>query len=396
MPSDEWESGIFGPVRTGWRESTLTRAAEIEAMAASMRTDDSPGEATLFQAIDRHIKAAREAAISAPLKPRRWLRHPRAGGALERALSNLDAAETLLLNVATPAYLLGMIPSILNKVQHHLDPTDPRRQYLEQAADRLGVTDPFAGTPHQRLAALGDARHEIIAAMRAAQSAAHREQVQLRNFRNVIAWTTFSMTVVAIGVAIAGFVGHTQIPLCFTPQEGAWAVVVCPTAESDPFPSDRLASVTGAPPAAPADIDVYVERTAKPWDLAIVELMGLVAAAVAAALSIRGIRGSAERHGVLVWLAALKLPTGAVTAFAGLMLMRGQFVPGLSALDNSAQILAWALVFGYAQQLFTHLADRQGQAVLSGMRSTAAVQPPSPAPPSSRRPVETGPAAPAQ
>jgi hypothetical protein len=46
------------------------------------------------------------------------------------------------------------------------------------------------------------------------------------------------------------------------------------------------------------------------------------------------------------------------------MLMRGQFVPGLSALDTSAQILAWAVVFGYAQQLFTGLVDAQAQTVL--------------------------------
>ena len=69
-----------------------------------------------------------------------------------------------------------------------------------------------------------------------------------------------------------------------------------------------------------------------------------------------------------VALAVLKLPTGAITAFLGLLLMRGQFVPGLSALDTSAQILAWALVFGYAQQLFTRLVDRQGQTVLDSVR----------------------------
>lgn len=67
-------------------------------------------------------------------------------------------------------------------------------------------------------------------------------------------------------------------------------------------------------------------------------------------------------------LAALKLPTGAVTALLGLLLMRGQFVPGLSALDTSAQILAWGLVFGYAQQLFTRLVDQQGQTVLDSVR----------------------------
>ena len=51
--------------------------------------------------------------------------------------------------------------------------------------------------------------------------------------------------------------------------------------------------------------------------------------------------------------------------------MRGQFVPGLSALDTSAQILAWALVFGYAQQLFTRMVDRQGQVVLDSVRGAS-------------------------
>jgi hypothetical protein len=43
-------------------------------------------------------------------------------------------------------------------------------------------------------------------------------------------------------------------------------------------------------------------------------------------------------------------------------------VPGLSALDTSAQILAWALVFGYAQQLFTRLVDQQAHTVLQTVR----------------------------
>jgi hypothetical protein len=49
--------------------------------------------------------------------------------------------------------------------------------------------------------------------------------------------------------------------------------------------------------------------------------------------------------------------------------MRGEFVPGLSALDSSAQILAWALVFGYAQQLLTQLVDRQAHTVPDNVRS---------------------------
>ena len=159
------------------------------------------------------------------------------------------------------------------------------------------------------------------------------------------------------------------------------AVVVCPTAQSAPFPTS---SASPSDPQTLAtqleDVDDAVARTVTPQDLFIVELVGLAAAAVAAAGAIRGIRGSSERQGLPVALAVLKLPTGAMTAFLGLLLMRGQFVPGLSALDTSAQILAWALVFGYAQQLLTRLVDRQGQTVLDSVRGAdkAKVEPNSP------------------
>jgi hypothetical protein len=115
-------------------------------------------------------------------------------------------------------------------------------------------------------------------------------------------------------------------------------------------------------------VDDQVRETVTPYDLFVVELVGLSAAAIAGAAAIRGIRGSSERYGLPVAMAALKLPTGALTAVLGVLLMRGQFVPGLSALDTSAQIIAWALVFGYAQQAFTRLVDRQGQSVLDSVR----------------------------
>ena len=190
-----------------------------------------------------------------------------------------------------------------------------------------------------------------------ASSAALREQLRLRNFRNVLAITTVLMALLAGGLAMIGYFNRTMIPLCFAPQEGETAVVVCPTAQSAPF----------AVSSSTEDVDVYTEATASKYDIIVVELVGLTAASVAAAATIRKIRGSSERMGVPIALVLLKLPTGALTAFLGLLLMRGQFVPGLSALDTSAQILAWALVFGYAQQLFTRLVDQQGQTVLNSV-----------------------------
>jgi hypothetical protein len=75
--------------------------------------------------------------------------------------------------------------------------------------------------------------------------------------------------------------------------------------------------------------------------------------------------GTFTRARELVALRAWVLPTHENGRDLGL----SEFVPGLSALDTSAQILAWALVFGYAQQLFTRFVDRQGQTVLDSVRA---------------------------
>jgi hypothetical protein len=365
---------IDGPVWVAWREGTLTRAKELEALSLWVRrTDRQENDEVLANAIDRHLDAATQAAQVVSLNQWKRLRILRNGPLMERARSNLDAAEAHLLTLAGNGYILGQMPCLLNHVQCHLSPTDARRQEFERIARKLGITDPDHPllqndkdlSPAAKEAIVKEERRKIINIVRAASSAALREQVRLRSFRNVVVVTAILMALLAIGVAITGYVRPTLIPLCFAPEEAGKATVVCATAQSDPFVP------TGGQPQPPVpteDIDKVVEETAKPQDLLVVELVGLTAAAIASAAAIRRIKGSSERYGLPVALAALKLPTGAITAFLGLLLMRGQFVPGLSALDTSAQILAWALVFGYAQQLFTRLVDQQGQTVLDNVR----------------------------
>jgi hypothetical protein len=385
-------NGVFkvgGPVWVAWREGTLTRAAELEALCAWVSAECSdPKDEVLAEAILRHLDAAREAARVEPLNPRRF-RPFRNGPLIERAQSNLDAAEAHLLNLVPADYMLGQMPCLLRHVQCHLPPTDPRRQEFERIARTLGIKDSdhplLQDVKHHKfedaLRTVKQERRKIVAIVRGASSAALREHVRLRSFRNVVVATCALMTMLAVGVAITGFVNPTLIPLCFAPEEAGQVVIVCPTAQSEPFIPENgpQAPLTGGQEQSSEggqgqagievrDIDEVVSDTVDPRDLIVVELVGLTAAAIAAAAAIRHIQGSSERYGLPVSLAALKLPTGAVTAFLGLLLMRGQFVPGLSALDTSAQILAWALVFGYAQQLFTRLVDQQGQTVLDNVR----------------------------
>jgi hypothetical protein len=363
-----------GPGWVGWRENALTRAKELESLSAWVCQDNQRKGCEIFKAaILHHLEAARQAAEAAKPWPRKWLRN---GPLIERTWSNLDAAEALIINVAGADYIFGQMPSLLRHVQCHLVPTDPRRLELERIAQRLGVKDADHPLVSQTTVddvnknkIVDDERGKIATAVRGASSAALREQLRLRSFRNVVVFTTVLMISLAIGVALIGYFHQTWIPLCFAPEESGQAVVVCPTAQSPAFSTSQSSSTSQG--ADVRDIDNAVEETTTPYDLIVVEFVGLAAAALAAAAAIRRIRGSSEPYSLPVALAALKLPTGAITAFLGLLLMRGQFVPGLSALDTSAQILAWALVFGYAQQLFTRFVDQQGQAVMANVRGAS-------------------------
>ena len=373
VPDDPVFQPLGGPVSVAWREGTLTRAYELQALCEWMTARDAlDSDSPLVKAVKCHLAAARDAAFARKLDPHKRFRIFRDGPLIERARSNLDAAEAQLLNLAPPDYVLGQMPSLLRHVQRHLRPTDPGRLEFERIVRSLGMNDPENRTAHnaedQYQETIKRERGKIVTTVRAASSQALRVNIRVRSFRNVVVLTTVFMALLAIGVALMGYRSPTWLPLCFAPEEAGKAVVVCPTGQSEPFtPSQAGLTVQGDAPVR--DIDDVVAETAKPQDLMVVELVGLTAAAVAAAAAIRNIKGSSERYGLPLALATLKLPTGAVTAFLGLLLMRGQFVPGLNALDTTAQILAWALVFGFAQELFTHFVDQQGQTVLNSVRA---------------------------
>jgi hypothetical protein len=47
----------------------------------------------------------------------------------------------------------------------------------------------------------------------------------------------------------------------------------------------------------------------------------------------------------------------------------GEFVPGLSELDSQGQILAYAVLLGVGQHLFTRFVDRRAETVLNSLPS---------------------------
>src|SRR6266487_7046240 len=233
---------VGGPVWRAWREGTLTRAKELESQAAWLLGHQSPGKSEhLARSIPCHLQAARDAANG--VRAKHGFPMFRNGSLLERAMSNLHAAEANLLHVAPADYVLGQMPCLLKHVQCHLTANDPRRQEFERIAQKLGIKDPDHpladqdkdSSPAAKEAIVKDERRKIISIVRGASSAALREHVRLRSFRNVVVVTATLMLLLAIGVAITGLLRPTLIPMCFAPQEAGKATVVCPTAQSEPF-----------------------------------------------------------------------------------------------------------------------------------------------------------------
>ena len=103
------------------------------------------------------------------------------------------------------------------------------------------------------------------------------------------------------GLGVLGSMRPHLLPLCFSPDTH----VVCPTHE------------TTWPNPAAAQTDKAIEQTVSGWDIWLVEAIGLVAAALASAFALRGIRGTSTPYSLPVALSVLKLSTGALTAVLG-------------------------------------------------------------------------------
>lgn len=321
------------------REGLGSRISELEALLRSRtaRQDVQAREQALAVEAFRELEEARST-----LHHQHRRRNPAAHLAV--AQTHFDVAHSLMLRLSAPEEVTAMMPGLVAYIREHLPVNDERRVQVEEIA--LTVR---SGT------GLGDAQREVVVdAVSVARQSHLRENLRVRSFTYVIYGMTVALTLLVILVSVFGVVAPHTVPLCFRPKGIG---VVCPTGSD----------LSGAARGAGGDVDDLFATVASRWDYLVVAFVGTVAAAVAAATSLRRIRGTSTPYNLPVALALLKLPTGALTAVLGLLLMRGEFVPGLTALDSSSQIIAWAVIFGYAQQLFTKLVDNQAQTVLNSV-----------------------------
>jgi hypothetical protein len=295
-----------------------------------------PDQRAAAEGVRRLLRRADDAAYGMDPKPgpfSRWWN----GTLVEAAFQNLHAARAQMVDVYDEAEIAAEIPSALARVQQTLHRDDPRRM----------IVDPLRSQEIVRQRAF------LRRAIEDAYDALDRQHERLRSFRNIILMLALCIAVL-VGLTIAGvWANPTIMPLC--------------------FPSNGIAGSGDPLLNCPTGTDVL---SVSSMDIVVVALLGLLGGALAATVSIRNLRGTSSPYDVPIGLALLKVPLGAFTAILGLVAIRGDFVPGLSALDSQQQILAYALVLGYAQQVFTYALDRQAQSLLNGLPAKDAGTPP--------------------
>ena len=342
-----------------------TRAKELSALSAW--TEAQPDRYEPAGPMPHLIKEALDEATKGadPARERLTTRYVFTGASYERTLSSLDAAEVHLLRLVPLQVLAGALPSIQAHVSRYLAKDDPRRLAVDEIVQHRAAPAPAAPPAppgNGRSTALEQEQRDILLnAQHAANAQRLRDLMRLRQFRNVLLGGFLVFMGIAIVLGVIGSVSPTTIPLCFAPETDGNTTIVCPSGET---------FVGQVNPGF--DHDPAIAKTVAGGDIWLVELLGLLGAALTGAAALRNLKGTTTPYFVSVTLALFKLPTGAVTAVVGLLLMRADFVPGLSALDTSAQILGWAVVFGIAQQLVTRFADSKAAGLLESVQGQGA------------------------
>jgi hypothetical protein len=374
--------------RTSWQQIIIAQASFLEYERKRLCPDNhqngSAGQqprasASACHASDaarKHLDDARQAAgIPACQSRTARLANVWSGALVCSAFANLHTAKVVLVDLYAEEDIQAAAPGVLARLQACLPSDDQRRQRAEALFGSPSSAVPSdahsQGSPNgenriqpaerrplasgaQAGCSTGDLalrRSSLRDAMQVSYDAADEQYARVRSFRNVLITGAVLLSMLVIAVCLVGARYSKAIPLCSNPSSTTAAAAA--TAPQVVCPTSGMAD-TSAPHGG---------------DVAVVALMGVLGAALSATLTVQKLRGTAAPYAVPVALAFFKLPAGALTAIAGLLLIKGDFVPGFSQLDSQGQILAYAIVFGVAQHLVTRFVDQRADDVVNGLPS---------------------------
>src|SRR5215212_9901918 len=315
--------------------------------AAEARGNLNKSQQIIAKGIYEFLRKARDAAFREDPVPGRWANWWR-GTLVEAAYRNLHAARAQMVDLYDKNQLRAEIPLVVARANATLHRDDPRWITVE---DLEAETESVESLRPRMRRVISDSYEQL-----------DLEHARLRSFRNIVLMAAF-FVILLIAITLGVVSTHPEfVPLC--------------------FPNEVTNAATGVTTVQGLNCPTGTEVKPRGADILVVAMLGALGGALTAALSIRNLKGTSTPYDVPVALAILKVPLGAFTAILALVAIQGKFVPGLSVLDSQGQILAYALVFGFAQQALSRLLDRQAQTLLEGLPGGAATEP---KPPGSRK-----------
>ena len=246
------------------------------------------------------------------------------GDDIEIAYSHVHSAEVYLSRLQTLQELRARAPYLAAKARSLLPDKSKRRKRIEDLAAPDGNIE---------LLAPGVYELAFTQALKNLYEMGDQRYSQLRTFRNNLRLVGILLSIIVAGLVIIGNRAPDAVPLCFSPQDATQpddVVQACPTHEERLVDTDttRDATIVGDDSAdrhGPREDDVL--RVAYFSSLA----------ASSGALGCDSFRLPSSTHNLPLYSFLFKLPVGAITAVGGLILITGQIVPGLSALDTQGQ-----------------------------------------------------------
>lgn len=297
-----------------WRARVLNEAQRLEGDLRALPPDASVDAEAIQHNIDRARAATAPAGILKRLRD--WL----SGAAFETAWSSLHGADEQLTMGRRPEDLRATTTDLVAALDTCLKPDDRRLVKYRKALESIGQP----AEPESR-ELTEDQRAEIRAALRAANTAAYVAQGVVRRWRNLLLIVGVALFVVVVALALVDATASDFLPL-----EGEGG-------EAD-------------------SVDAWK-----------VELMGAFGGAIAAVLAINRFAGYTDPHGLPLYQALLRIPMAAATSLLGIVLLQSGVLDALEPQPSGA-VLAYAVLFGYAQEPLLRLIDRRAGEVLGPAR----------------------------
>jgi hypothetical protein len=306
---------------SAWQTWVLNEADRVEGelrlLPAQPPAGVSPEE---YEAAEEtaagQVGRARQAAAPVSLD---WLRDRYSGSRIETAWAALHRAEEALVGIQRSVVLIAQVPDLLAGIRSNLTTDDPR---FDPFNDHLRAIDDSCRPTPRDLTPLERAQLRAIRrAINVASDAAHGV---IRKWRNVLLVVGTFVTLLVVALAIVHAAVPEFIPL--TNKQGSGAEV---------------------------------------WA---VEAVGAFGGSIAAVLAVNRFSGFADPYGLPFYQALLRIPMAAATALLGAILMQSSVLGALDPQDGK-RLLAYSLLFGYAQEPLLRLVDRQAGKVLDPART---------------------------